>query len=327
MSLVAVLSNPHSTRNKTVMNRVRQVIARHRDVFHFEIDAITDISEGLRHFADSGADLLVINGGDGTIQATFSCLFNEKPFKKLPRIVILPAGRTNMIAEDLGAWAPRPYEVLDRLLEDLKTDDLRKSTVTRHILSVEGLRNQPTIYGMFFGTAGIVHGIELCRKKIYPLGLPNFLAHSLAIATLAVSVLRGPNSPKNLFRTDPIHVKLGNKGAVVGVYAVMIATTLERLVLGLRPFVREGKGNMKFASVELMRGTLLKALSYTILGRTRDRPNEGIVVRNVTHLQLRQNCLVTIDGELYQTGENQELTLSTPHSLEFIRVSKKPIKS
>src|SRR5688500_20064039 len=52
----------------------------------------------------SKPDVLVINGGDGTVQATLTEMFNGKPFGDVPPpVAVLPNGKTNLIAQDLGA--------------------------------------------------------------------------------------------------------------------------------------------------------------------------------------------------------------------------------
>lgn len=316
MSLVAVLTNPKSTRNLSKLEKVRAVIEGYNGVFHFEINDVADIPHALERFAQYGAELLVINGGDGTIQATFSAMVNGTPFKKAPPIAILPAGRTNMIAEDLGAASPRPHVYLRKILEMAAKNDIGAHTVERHLLKVEGIPGQPPLYGMFLGTAGIVEGIKMCRRRIYPLGLPNLIAHTLAAAMVTLGTLTGGMGMGG--RPSPIQVHLDNRGMVMGRYSIVIATTLDRLILGFRPSGREGVGPVKYLSVENGGMTLLRSLWLAVTGRLQSRTTAGLTSRNARTVRMRLDSPVTLDGELYEAVGGREIVLSSDEKLSFL---------
>ena len=61
--------------------------------------------------------MLVINGGDGTVQAALTELYNGGHFgDSPPPVAVLPSGKTNLIALDLGARGD-PIATLERLIE------------------------------------------------------------------------------------------------------------------------------------------------------------------------------------------------------------------
>lgn len=320
MNLVAVLSNLKSTRNVSVMDKIRALIENYNGVFHFEIDDVADIPVALKRFAEYGADILVINGGDGTIQATFSCLVNDQPFDRVPPVAILPAGKTNMIAEDLGAHSPKPQLFLKRILDMAASGNIPDHTQERHLLRVDGIPDHGPIHGMFLGTAGIVDGITACRRRIYPMGLPNFLSHTVAVAMIAFGAFTGRfNRPEN---ARPINVQIDGRGAVVGRYFVIIATTLDRLILGFRPFGREGSGPVRFLSVESMPWTVMRSLWLAITGRIRKKSLTGLTARNARAVRLKFEGAVTIDGEMYHMPPGGELMISSDDRLRFLRLDK-----
>ena len=51
--------------------------------------------------------VLVINGGDGTVQAALTELYNGGHFGDRPPVAVLPSGKTNLIALDLARAATR----------------------------------------------------------------------------------------------------------------------------------------------------------------------------------------------------------------------------
>src|SRR3546814_8231468 len=70
-------------------------------------DVCSSDLETLERFAAEGVDLLVVDGGDGTVRDVISAApaaFGDR----MPRMAILPSGKTNALALDLGVpldWA------------------------------------------------------------------------------------------------------------------------------------------------------------------------------------------------------------------------------
>ena len=317
MSLVGVLSNPMSTRNATGLGLVRDVVEDFNGVFHFEIGDIRDVSLALRRFAEYGTEVIAINGGDGTIHAVFSILINEKPFEKMPLIAILPAGKTNMISEDLGSKQPRPHLYLRRLLEWAKDGSLHRHVVKRHVLKVEGIDRQQPIYGMFLGTAGIIEGIDYTRRRIHPLGLPNALSHTLSMAVLFCRAIIGGFARKGQDERSMLQVTIDRKGTVMGRYLVVIATTLNRLLLGFQAG-GEGPGAVRYFSVEDTPGIIMRAIWLALTGKHRKQAVAGVTNRNATVVRLRLTTPITVDGEFYTPPPGREVTISADDSFAFV---------
>src|SRR5687768_18583653 len=79
--------------------------------------------------------MLVINGGDGTVQATLTELHNGGHFgDQPPPVAVLPSGKTNLIALDLGAQGD-PIVSLERLLE-IAQADLSPHLVARELIAL-----------------------------------------------------------------------------------------------------------------------------------------------------------------------------------------------
>lgn len=323
MKLVGVLSNPKSTRNAASMQPVRDVIDQSTGVFHYEIANIEDVPAALQHFARYGVELLVINGGDGTIQAVFSALLNSNPFAVTPPIVILPAGKTNMIAMDLGAMRPKPARYLRQLLAWRNEGDLTARLTVRHILKIEGLTPAP-IYGMFLGTAGIVAGIEYCRRWVYPLGLPNFLSHPLAVVALLVRTLGQALTRRGGGAEDLLVISMDGKGKTMGRYFIVIASTLDRLILGFRPFADWGAGGVRFFATENTPSIILRGLWLVITGRLRRRQATGVTSRRAHTVRMKLSAPVTVDGEMYHPPQGREVVITADNALQFLSFAPLP---
>ena len=101
---IALLSNPKSTGNLAQLPRMRAFCAEHPDIFHYEVEHANQVGEALRTIARVHPKVLVINGGDGTVQAALTELYNNDYFgDQPPPVAVLPSGKTNLIALDLGA--------------------------------------------------------------------------------------------------------------------------------------------------------------------------------------------------------------------------------
>src|SRR6476620_1939179 len=121
---IALLSNPKSTGNIAQLPRIREYCAEHPDLFHYEVEHASQIGEAIKSIARVRPRVLVINGGDGTVQATLTELYNGGHFgDQVPPVAVLPSGKTNLIALDLGARGD-PIETLERLLYLAREDQL-----------------------------------------------------------------------------------------------------------------------------------------------------------------------------------------------------------
>src|SRR3546814_2344066 len=67
--------------------------ARHPEIFHYEVEEVEQIGEALRTIARVKPKVLVINGGDGTVQAALTELYHGGHFgPAVPPVAVLPNG-------------------------------------------------------------------------------------------------------------------------------------------------------------------------------------------------------------------------------------------
>ncbi|HEX8938400.1 MAG TPA: acylglycerol kinase family protein, partial [Sphingomicrobium sp.] len=210
---MALLSNPKSTGNLAQLPRIREFCADHPDLFHYEVEQATQIGEAMKSIAQVRPRVLAINGGDGTVQAVLTELCNGGHFGDMPPpVAVLPSGKTNLIALDLGARGD-PIATLQRLIDLARADDLARYTVARELIALRrpGGEDRPVI-GMFLGGAGLADTMLYCRDKIYPLGLPNGIAHGITAFALVMKLLlrvKGNFLPPD---PQPLSVSLRDEG-------------------------------------------------------------------------------------------------------------------
>ncbi|MDB5717047.1 MAG: diacylglycerol kinase, partial [Sphingomonas bacterium] len=91
MPRVALLSNPRSTGNRSLLPRVRSFCAQNSDIFHYEVEDISQIGEAMRTIARVQPKVLVINGGDGTVQTALTEIYHGGHFgDSPPPVAVLP---------------------------------------------------------------------------------------------------------------------------------------------------------------------------------------------------------------------------------------------
>src|SRR3546814_4228326 len=118
-----------------MLPEVRSFCAEHKDIFHYEVEHVDQIGTALRTIARVKPTVLVINGGDGTVQAALTELYQGGHFGDCPPpVAVLPNGKTNLIALDLGAGGD-PIVALERVLELARTD-MAPNIVSRELIQL-----------------------------------------------------------------------------------------------------------------------------------------------------------------------------------------------
>lgn len=323
MVCVALLSNPKSTGNRQMLPRVRSYCANHPDIFHYEVEHVDQIGRALQTIARVNPAVIVINGGDGTVQAALTELYQGDHFKgKAPPVAVLPNGKTNLIALDLGIHGD-PLEALGRIVELARTG-LEGHVVERELIALsDGRAGSRPVLGMFLGGAGLADYILYCRHKIYPLGLSNGLSHFLTALAVIFSLLFGIRGKYMPPRTRPVKVSLIRDGQLAGRFTVLIVTTLEKLLLGARPDgVSTSKGSMKLMAVDHSLAALLRMAWSSILGKFGSRRMEGVHFERGDEIRIEgDHSSVILDGEIFEANEGHPIVLTSTKPVPFLRLA------
>jgi diacylglycerol kinase family enzyme len=326
MVRIALLSNPRSTGNRTILPRVRSFCAAHPEIFHYEVEDADQIGTALRTIARVEPRVLVINGGDGTVQSTLTELYNSNLFDgSPPPVAVLPNGKTNLIALDLGATGD-PIVALERVLE-LAKGDLADHVVTRELIALshdsDGLGDSlKPVIGMFLGGAGLAEIMLYCRNKIYPLGLPNWLSHALTAVALLFTLVLGLRAAFLPARARAVTVSLIRQGELHGHYSVMIVTTLKKLVLGATLASGTSTGALQLMVVDQNPWALLRALFAGVFGKLGHSLVRGVHVGRGDEIRIEgDRSSVILDGELFQAHKGRPIVLRQTSPLPFLRLA------
>ena len=322
MVCVALLSNPKSTGNRAMLPRVRTYCASHPDIFHYEVEHVDQIGRALQTIARVEPSVIVINGGDGTVQAALTELYQGEHFKgKVPPIAVLPNGKTNLIALDLGTYGD-PLKALDRIVELAKTG-LDQHVVARELIALsDGQVGSRPVLGMFLGGAGLADYILYCRHRIYPLGLSNGLSHFLTAVAVVFSLLLGIGGKYMPPRARPIQVSLIREGQLRGRFSLLIVTTLEKLLLGARAGSGDSVGSMKLMAVDQSLPALFRMLFASLSGQLGKHKLSGIHLERGDMIRIEgDHSSVILDGELFQADAGRPIVLTSTAPVPFLRLA------
>jgi hypothetical protein len=320
---IALLSNPKSTGNLAQLPRIREYCDEHPDVFHYEVEQASQIGEAMKVIARVRPKVLAINGGDGTVQAALTELHNGGHFGDAPPpVAVLPSGKTNLIALDLGARGD-PIDALERLIELARTDDLAPYTVARELIALrreEG--DERPVIGMFLGGAGLADTMLYCRDKIYPLGLPNGIAHGItAFALLAKMFLRAKAS---FLPPDPQPLKVSmrdRENTLSGRFSLLAVTTLEKLLLS-SDLGAKREGTLKLLAVEERPMSLIRGLAASIAGKLGRKPVRGVHFEEADEITIEgDRSNVILDGETFQAENGRPIYLRPAQPLAFVKLA------
>ena len=323
MTRVALLSNPRSTGNRSLLPRVRSFCAEHQDIFHYEVEHVDQIGQALRTIARVKPKVLVINGGDGTVQAALTELYHGGHFgKSPPPVAVLPNGKTNLIAQDLGA-AGDPMAALERVVELARTD-MMPHIVSRELIALsDGSVGGKAVLGMFLGGAGLADTILFCRHKIYPLGLPNGFSHLLTALACVISVFLGITAAFLPPRPTPVKVSVLKRGQHQGRFTLLMVTTLERLLLNSHvPQEGEKTGALQLIMVERSPMAVLRVIYGAVMGKLGRHKFGGVHLERGDEIRIEgEHSNVILDGELFQAKTDRPIVLKPTAPVPFLKLA------
>jgi diacylglycerol kinase family enzyme len=302
---------------------VRSFCAAHKDIFHYEVEHVDQIGTALKTIALVEPRVLVINGGDGTVQAALTEIYNGGHFgDSPPPVAVLPNGKTNLIAHDLGASGD-PLEALEQVLA-IARSDMAPHIVQRELIALSGgARGGKPVLGMFLGGAGLADTMLYCRHKIYPLGLPNGLAHMLALTLGLLGVLLGRRASFLPPRPAALKVSVIKRGEWNGQFAFLMVTTLQRLLFkGHMPGAGPRTGAMQLLVIDRNIGSLLGAFVAAVRGRLGRKRLSGVHLERGDEIRIEGDMSnVLLDGELFQADCGRPIVLKPTAPVPFVTLA------
>ncbi len=264
------------------------------------------LAETLAGFADEGIDLLVIDGGDGTVRDVLTCA-HRLWRGGWPDIAVIPSGKTNALAIDLGI--PTGWTLADALAATSHGRRVRRRPV--EVLRDDGSR---PLRGFLFGAGAFVQATELAQRT-HRAGAFNGIAVGLALGWAVLQTAFG--RARGPWRAGkPMRLRLPD-GAPAGAprHYLLLAAALTRLPLGLKPFGRPRDG-MKLLTIDAPPRMLAITVPALLAGSEAPwMARLGFHRRDVASFDVTLDDGFILDGEHFAGGR---LTVRQGPVLSFI---------
>lgn len=292
---VAVISNPRSYRNK------RRPLAVPDGVTVEAPRTRHELRRTLAAFKHDGVELVIVAGGDGTVRDVLTCgtdIWGETP----PVIGVLPCGKTNALAIDLGV--PDEWGI-SQMIAAWKAG----SFVERPPIEIERVHEGRPVLGFLFGAGVFVDATDLAQTT-HRFGAVNNLAVALSIVgAVASTLMGGSNSPWRQGKS--MAIRYGEDAVLQAETApnstnnrfIMLASTMERLPLGLRIF-GERRAGLKTLVVDAPPRRFLRVFARVLRGKPwNTMAAEGVHRVDTDELRIDLEGGFILDGERFPAGD------------------------
>ena len=312
---VILISNPLSTRNQKFLPTVRAVLDDYPEVVHLEGGNFRHVYKRLKEYKGTSPELLIINGGDGTIHTALTYIINNKIFKTMPLIAVLGGGMTNMIAKDLNT-GERPNRALEKILACSFNQLCKHHTKERKLIRAQAEGEKTPVYGLFFGGASMVNVMRYCTRRLYSWGFKGKIAQLVALFLYYASRALRWGRPGTLGYSPFLRITLDSGKKIEGRFSSLIATTLHRLIFATRAPV--GSDGFTFYTLKPSFWSMVSSLVEGAFGTIEKTRNKGITIDKVKKVIIEGGYPFTLDGEIYDNEKGRTVTLTHTLPLRFV---------
>jgi hypothetical protein len=261
----------------------------------------------LAEFAEKGIDLLVINGGDGTVRDVLTCgqaVFGDD----WPAIAVLPKGKTNALSFDLGVpddWTLQ--DAIDALDHGRRV--WRRPMIVSTLEGTGAERTVSRVAGFILGAGAFTKATQ-AGQSAHKLGAFD----SMVVAVTGVWALlqslfagrgnawrRGARMRIGLGAADAPMVHSGHGDPAMR--QLLFASTLERLPAGIKPFGVLKRG-LKLVAVDQIPRRTTALIPLILMGKLRGSMRErGIHQVAASQFTLGIEDQFILDGEAFPAGD------------------------
>lgn len=312
MTRLGIISNPLSDGNsgrKGIPANPDRAVSR-ADTLFAAPAALDELPGVLHSFAEAGIEMLAIDGGDGTVRDVISLLpwtFGDA----WPTLAILPSGKTNVIARDVGGFG-HGAAGMAHLFFRLDHKPLRFAE--RPCLDVTWTTDgtQHTALGFVLGAGAYSYATQMAGAWSHDRGIKQGRAVALVIARMLAKARRGDISEGvvDLSFTPEHEIPTPSEP-----HFLVLTTSLDRLMLDLWPFPDGGEGGLHWLAMTAPPRHLIRDLWRAWRGKV--VVGDGVRGGRTDSLELRLAEPFVLDGELYTPGADG-VTVRTGPTLRFL---------
>lgn len=319
---IGILSNRRAWQSSTHLPRLRSFLATHPEVIHAETNAPEDLPAVLADLADQEVELLMVYGGDGTLQHVLTEILGSGSFgDRIPMIAPLRGGRTNLTALEIGTQRD-PIKGITDIIKAVETGRLDERVCPRHVLHLTSKRGDVDQYGMIFGTGTTYNAVELVHRA-FPNGRSQGVFGSVVVLGGLFFRRAFPKTKTNngLYFHEKVQIFLDGKPTEHEEYLLVLTSTLRHVFLRFRPFWGQEPAPVRFSSVAAGAKRFALAIPRLLSGRPGGSVTveNGYTSHNLHQVELRMDSGLVLDGELIAPDEGRILTITADDCVDFVR--------
>ena len=296
---------------------------RYPNVQHYVPANLQELEDLLKKLVHNMPDFLFINGGDGTIHRILTLLWQYRLDIKFPILGLIRGGTTNLIAHELGI-----RRSLDRLLDKMMQFGLEHTTIlSKPAMVIEHPSFAKPQIGFFFGTGAFARATDLSRQQLRAQKMRGILSILLPLVKSVYGAFKNQFGRKNNIKVDNFGLYQGYRGVIQldqhmikeQDYLLFLATTLNKLPLGLKVFWGQEQSAIRYLSVSYPPYQFFKAIPLLLLGRPSSwMIDHGYCSGTASNLGINFNSTAFLDGEDMPDSMDQPLRFATTPKFNFI---------
>lgn len=316
---VAVINNPASGYNRR-RHRMASMLdeLRRSGIEHAEADSLDGLIASTQRLLAHEVELIVVNGGDGTVQAVLTGMFRAPRPANIPVVAVLPGGTTNTTARNVG-FGTRPEQALREVIDAAADGRLPGKIQRHHVLKVERDSAPGPLYAMFFGAGAVYHGIRFSKEYVESRGLRGEIGAGVVLAVFLGRIITGQGG--KLF--PPLHARavIDGGAAMDDELLGILTSTMDRQFLGLHPYWGREHGPIHYSALSYSARSPVRAALSVMRGKPNRfvRPELGYRSHNASSIELQIDSGFTLDGELFGGEAGASLHITAEDSALFLR--------
>ncbi len=292
---IGIITNPHSRRNRRYPEQMRRLafVLGSDDTYELT-NKVDDVVEVAKRFKDQGIEILALNGGDGTNHVsltTFIKVYGDTP---LPKITFMRGGTMNTVSNGIGI-SGTPSRILANLVEKYYIGTPFETT-ERDMLRIEdetGVR-----YGFIFGNGLVSNFLE----AYYGTGHPSPSTAAVLLSKTVASIPFGGKLAKQVVKPFRAQLEIdGEESWEEQDYTTILASTIDQIGLGFRPFIRCEERANAFHMLAFKAGALGISTELANIRLGLPIPEEKARSRVASNVVFRspEPIVYTIDGDMH----------------------------
>jgi diacylglycerol kinase family enzyme len=318
---VSILTNLDAGNKKISLKNYESIIKKHCS--EDEISVVHRILQKMDEKAlleeIKRADLLVLDGGDGTVQKIVTFIIKNIEPSDFPLIGVLPSGSTNLIALDVGIVKAKK-NCFEKFIKKLKVSLLNYKIEQRATVHIRSNNNLIDEHGFFIGFAQFFNSSKLYNNKLRKKGFSGKIGIFLTVL-YNFYILFIKSRFKKIF--NEIYLKTDEKEIRVAPLMFYVSSLVKVFFINHNMLENEKKSEPNVYVFILKQ--CAKRIIRTFVSLLKDKEgkfynkNEGYAFLKVDRCEISKIDGVAIDGEIYNlNSDTDKLFIKKGEIINFV---------